>query len=279
MTTNSQYAIRRGFTLIELLVAIAIIGALIALIFPAIQQAREAARRTQCKSQLRQLGMALHNFEEQHGTLPAGNDFENLRAHSWCTKILPFLDQAGLHAQYHWDQAWDATGTPLADFNYDLTHKSLAIFLCPSSIVYRDGGIDYGGNFGTSLTGLPVGFGVGEGWEAGAFAVINAGANCRRDPTRWSEFTDGLSQTFLVVECVDRIHSSGYWGSGTNCLGIEYPINGRDEDSEGETIVSRHPQGGHALFADGHIAFLSNYIDMRVLGGLSTRGGNEVVPY
>ncbi|MBT5017958.1 MAG: DUF1559 domain-containing protein, partial [Planctomicrobium sp.] len=96
----------RGFTLIELLVVIAIIAILIALLLPAVQQAREAARRTQCKNNLKQLGLALHNYHDTHGIFPNSMDSyfpggvpsrSNPRNHSWMVMILPFIDQAPLY--------------------------------------------------------------------------------------------------------------------------------------------------------------------------------------
>ena len=104
---RNSSACRTGFTIVELLVVIAIMGVLIVLTLPAVQQSRESARRTQCRSQMRQFGQALHNFESQYGTFPAGNEFDNQKLHSWCTRILPDLDQAALYYRYDWNQAWN----------------------------------------------------------------------------------------------------------------------------------------------------------------------------
>ena len=126
---------RRGFTLIELLVVIGIIAILIALLLPAVQQAREAARRTQCQSRLKQLALALHNYMDVHGSLPSGtiahansND-ENVeglvvidRAWAWGSRILPFIEQQGLYDEIG-DQSLDR-------FTHNLV--PLPMFLCPS---------------------------------------------------------------------------------------------------------------------------------------------------
>ena len=93
----------RGFTLIELLVVIAIIAILIALLLPAVQQAREAARRTQCRNNLKQIGLALHNYEALHGVFPPGvlgnngNAAAGQKLHTWMAQTLPFLDQGPMH--------------------------------------------------------------------------------------------------------------------------------------------------------------------------------------
>ena len=96
----------RGFTLIELLVVIAIIAVLIALLLPAVQQAREAARRSQCKNNLKQLGLALHNYHDVHNTLPygywsrEGTVGVTKNRDSWFQRILPFVDQVALFNSY-----------------------------------------------------------------------------------------------------------------------------------------------------------------------------------
>lgn len=265
---------RRGFTLIELMVVIAIIGMLVALLLPAVQNARESARRAQCKNQMHQLGLALHSFESSHRSLPAGNDATNLNGHSWCTQILPFLDQAVLYNRYNWTKPWNDTSGVPGMTNYDVTQTTLPLFLCPSEPSPDPGESDYGGNLGTVGTGMRVGFNYGDGWESGALTYINTSVPTMRSrPVTFGEFSDGLSQTFLVFEVDGRETNGAHWGNGTNCLGIEYPVNLR---GLGETISSYHPQGGHALFGDGHVVFVSESADLTVLEYLATRNRGEV---
>lgn len=99
-----MYRMRRGFTLIELLVAIAIIAILIALLLPAVQQAREAARRTQCKNNLKQLGLALHNYRDVHMVFPPGSLRGSGLAWGWVSRTLPFFEQASAYSTIDFTQ-------------------------------------------------------------------------------------------------------------------------------------------------------------------------------
>lgn len=146
---------RRGFTLIELLVVIAIIAVLIALLLPAVQQAREAARRTQCKNNLKQMGLAMHNYLDTHGTFPPGylgypagnggacstinNTNHRGQGWGWGAYLLPFLDQGNLYSQLQpgvfqtvCDQPLGAAAS-LTVGDPALLRKTLAVFSCPSS--------------------------------------------------------------------------------------------------------------------------------------------------
>ncbi|MGQ0636680.1 MAG: DUF1559 family PulG-like putative transporter [Planctomycetaceae bacterium] len=126
---------RLGFTLIELLVVIAIIAVLIALLLPAVQQAREAARRTQCKNNLKQIGLALHNYHDSHLQFPINMDFNipqtpyrqlSTPGQGWMTRILPFVDQQPLYNQIVWSQPLSVPA------NAEVAQTKIRLFYCPS---------------------------------------------------------------------------------------------------------------------------------------------------
>ncbi len=225
---------RAGFTLIELLVVIAIIAILIALLLPAVQQAREAARRTQCRNNLKQIGLALHNYVDAHAALPSGSivlpnaagtqDFGH--GWTWHASILPFLD---LVPVYNGIQGADGMGNELGDQNTGKTQvvraTTLSLFWCPSQPDVRTGSqkngyqtCNYNGNMGTHI-------GNGNDDCYNGTSLTNP-AQIRTDPwgcmngdgifhvssnTRFRDVTDGLSNTVFVSEVPD---------SGGDAIGI-----------------------------------------------------------
>ncbi|MDP1796855.1 MAG: DUF1559 domain-containing protein [Planctomycetaceae bacterium] len=167
LTVQAARRRREGFTLIELLVVIAIIAILIALLLPAVQQAREAARRTQCRNNLKQIGLALHNYHDANSALPAGSivlpNAAGTRDYGhgwvWHGSILPYIDQAPL---YNAIQGPDGMGNELGDQNTGKTQVirplTLSVFWCPSQPDVRKGTqkngyqpSNYNGNMGTRI--------------------------------------------------------------------------------------------------------------------------------
>ena len=190
--------LRRGFTLVELLVVIAIIGVLVALLLPAVQAAREAARRMTCKNHLKQLGLAVHNYQIGYGVFPPSFCIEpgsvltgNNGSWSIHGRILPYLEQGSSYDRVRLDIAWDAqvaTGVPT---------MRVPVYTCasePNDTVRTKGGApyiyptNYGFNFGTWLAYDPT----GRLKPDGAFYV-----NSRLGPR---DFRDGMSGTLCAVE-------------------------------------------------------------------------------
>ena len=255
-----------GFTLVELLVVITVIGVLTGLLLPAIQSAREAARRTQCLNNLKNIGLAIHNFESASRTLPAGSEFFKRTEHAWSTHILPFLEQSNVYQSLDLKSVWDAAS------NQPATLANISNYRCPSAIQEFPGKQDYGGIQGTSLTQLPIGMAAQQAFGCGSLIVTSA---VQPLAVRLSDLSDGLSVTLFVGESIDRDPLvSGRWACGRNCFSQIAPKINRGGLGD---LLSKHPQGVNVLFADGHSRQLNESLDSVVLGSLCTRNGSEVI--
>ena len=257
---------RTGFTLIELLVVISIIGVLVGFLLPAVQMARESARRTQCINNLKNIGLALHNFESARRSLPAGSEARKGTEHAWSTHALPYMEQSNVYQGLDLKLVWDAP------HNLAATLTNISIYRCPSTALDFPGKQDYGGIQGSALTQLPVGMAAHQAFGCGALIVTSA---VQPQAVRLGDFVDGLSTTLCVGESVDRdpLHS-GRWACGRNCFSQNAPKINRGGLGD---LLSKHPQGVNVLFTDGHTQLLSESMDSLVLGSLCTRNGSEVV--
>ena len=202
---------KRGFTLIELLVVIAIIAILIALLLPAVQQAREAARRSQCRNNLKQFGVALHNYNETHGMFPLANspsrwDNDNntsphattppntWRSFSAHAMLLPFVDQAQLYSEIDFNRRYSDGPT-----NSVLNNTVISAFLCPSDLEYPSG--DAGNNYVVSAG--PTTF-----WRI-SYANQRGMFNYRK-PVKVKDVLDGLSSVIAASEGLTGDNVSAY---------------------------------------------------------------------
>lgn len=240
--------LKRGFTLIELLVVIAIIAVLISLLLPAVQQAREAARRTQCKNNLKQIGLALHNYHDTYLGFPAGwsLDGANLHLQYWGVSILPYIDQANIYNQ--WDQSvgnldqgalfgLNAAGITK---NAALAKNVIPAYLCPSnpSAVNIE---NYGMDSNLSPVPMNVTFSSGRNDYSAVSGVRGDFANLayagNAGGTRhgvlsgdgWEKIrniTDGTTNTLLVAELTGgrTIYSGTKQDSVLNQF-VGYPAN------------------------------------------------------
>jgi prepilin-type processing-associated H-X9-DG protein len=212
---------------------------LIALLLPAVQAAREAARRSQCVNNLKQIGLAMHNYHSSYNSFPpvATLDPDGKPLLSWRVLLLPFLEEPALYGQFKLDEPWDSPN------NKQLLARMPKVFACPSLPAKSP-----------DLTPYQVLFGVGTIFDKEKMG----GATI-------PDITDGTSNTLLVVES----DSPARW-SEPNALDFTegQPISG---------LGSKHPGGFNALMADGSVRFLKSSVAPQVLNALATRNRGEVV--
>jgi prepilin-type processing-associated H-X9-DG protein len=305
-------AVRRGrpaLTLAELLVVIAIIAALLGLLLPAVQKVRAAAARAGCANNLRQLGLALHQFEADHGRFPPGAVFGPLpeagvatdALHGCWPFLLPYLDQEALARQYRWDVDF------FAPTNRPAVATQLKVLQCPAAEPNRvvdaghgDGAFAGGGRGACSDYG-PVA-GVHPGLAALGYvdpAGNYEGALPVNRMTRLTDFSDGTSATLLAAEDAGRpqlwragrsvpgpFSFGGPWASSANAVviagasadGASVPGPCGLNCTNNQQPYGFHPGGANFLFGDGAVHFLREGLAVRVLAALATRAGGEALP-
>jgi len=287
----------RGFTLIELLVVIAIIAVLISLLLPAVQQAREAARRTQCRNNLKQIGLALHNYHDSFTAIPPGwigvtanvPDIEGTNGFSWAVFLLPSMDQGNLYNRINFNLS-------LMDSSHDDERiHILPVFRCPSDPGASIWEIEEEGMPGTVITKLSTSnyvgsFGTTELEDCEPPGMGLTGGQCRGNGSlfhnsriQFKNYTDGLSNTFV---CGERVSSAGFstWigvvpegeEAMARILGVADHVPNH-KPIHLDDFSSQHAGGAMFVMGDGSVRFISENIDLTLYQGIFTISGGEIL--
>jgi prepilin-type N-terminal cleavage/methylation domain-containing protein/prepilin-type processing-associated H-X9-DG protein len=302
-----HFSARRGVTLIELLLVVAVIAVLIGLLLPGVQKAREASARAACANNLKQIGLAAHNYHDAHGYLPYSTTYENeggpppYTGRGWTLEVLPFLEQNALFDQLEPTRAVDFGSGPAA-LDGDTARPSvttpLALFRCPSD------------TYPSPITTLqfqwdpkPVAVtnykGVIGDTQMGGTASIHTGTmpdchttvgcnglfyrNSYREKQRLAGVTDGTSNTLMIGEDLpeQNDHSGLYYANG-DYASCHAPLNYMpDPPTPADwwnvmSFRSRHPQGANFCRADGAVRFVRDRIDHPTYRAACTKNGGEV---
>ncbi|UUO07370.1 DUF1559 domain-containing protein [Blastopirellula sp. J2-11] len=306
---------RRGFTLVELLVVIAIIGVLIALLLPAVQQAREAARRMECTNNQKQIGLALHNFHDTHGQFPSGGEIDGDDACSgsksrarapWTVRILPYMEQNSLYEQFDltekfpwgWDDAYETPDPDQGAVNQGPAIQVITAYHCPSNPLSDNSTpvLDYLGVMGGGTEASEYKACSSSGF--GGSLIYNNGILYSDSKTGFRDIIDGTTNSFMVGESIyfkgpNSDDETFSWASGwvggksapSGCATVRGINSGPDvlhetevdlwADSTG-TFGSVHPGGALFLLGDASVQFVPETIEINIYRQLGIR--NDALP-
>jgi prepilin-type N-terminal cleavage/methylation domain-containing protein/prepilin-type processing-associated H-X9-DG protein len=276
-----------GFTLTEVLVVIAVIGILIALLLPAVQAAREAARRMQCTANLKQIGLGLHNYQQTHRVFPPA--YSRRPGHNMLSFILPYLEQGPIYERYRWDLPWNDPANDKA------TEVDIELFVCPSANSGRRYVSDYATCEFIPNTQARANL-VASGqlqprtnWD-GLFKKGDPGEDYA-PATPPAAVRDGLSNTFMLFEDAGRPieYREGRATGRTDVTGARWADRNAEfwvhllcggspiiNCSNNNEIYSFHPEGANFLYGDGSVHFHSESLDPDTFVSLFTRAASDV---
>ena len=301
---------RRGFTLIELLVVIAIIAVLIALLLPAVQAAREAARRAQCLNNLKQIGLAIHNYHDVIGAFPPGylsrpgTDGDNTGpGWGWASMILPHLEQSPIFNAINFSLPIEVPANQTARLT------KINTFICPTDASFVAQFTVYDDSTTSTTLGSPI-CDVASSDYVGCFGIGDVsdipgrdrgeGMFFRNRSVRIAEIVDGTSQTIAVGEKSQNLARATWTGAvshaavpitqlqgedglspeggGALVLSHTGELNGpNSKPAHADQFWSLHPGGANFTFADGSVRFIKERRPLPIFQSLATRQGGEVV--